>query len=201
MILLKKASFLLVALLFTVPLMARNVFLEFQGGYFLPTNDTFRQIYSKGRALYGPELTVQLCNEKNWYAFASFDYLKMHGHSVGLCASTTVKMLPFSLGVKYFSSIYCDCFAFYAGLGLEGMNVRTKDCLTTGVSEKTKWGVGGIAKVGGHYYLPHNFLIDIFINYSFLDVGSNKCSSSSALQSRKAHVSGTIFGAGLGYRF
>lgn len=199
--LLKKIFSLLVTLSLISTLLGRNTILEFKGAYFLPTNNSFKKIY-KGNALYGPELTVQLCDENNWYAFASIDYLKTHGHSLGLHEPTTLRLLPLAFGLKYFIPTH-ECLDFYAGLGFETMNVRTKDNSINGIIKQSKWGFGFIAKAGAYYYLPCNFLIDLFIDYSYASVGKNAYHNQNGIvfKSTKATVSGAIFGAALGYKF
>lgn len=182
---------------------ATTVLLEFKGSYFLPTSSPFKKIY-KGNALYGPELTVQLCEEQSWYAFASFDYLKAHGSSTALCNPTTVRLFPFSVGIKYFMPQFSEHVDFYAGLGIEGIKVRTKNYYNGNAVQISQWGVGGIAKTGAYCYLPHNFLIDIFIDFSFISVGKNKCYNATPCQQvqiTKASINGAIFGAALGYKF
>ncbi|HLF66892.1 MAG TPA: outer membrane beta-barrel protein [Gammaproteobacteria bacterium] len=200
MVSLKTVCYSLVSLLFVFPLIGRDVIVEFKGAYFWPTDCTFKKIYHKGGALYGPELTVQLFDDKNWYAFASVDYFQKKGHSIGLCEPTKVRLIPVALGLKYFVPVCDDRIDLYAGLGLEWVNVRTKNCSQAVVSKQSDWGLGGIAKVGAYYHLPHHFLIDTFINYHYAKVGSNDCWCH-GFESRKANVSGAIFGVGLGYNF
>ena len=185
------------------PIYARDVILEFKAAYFLPTDSVFKQIYHNGSALYGPEVTVQLCNNKNWYGFASIDYFQKKGHSIGLCDSTKVSLLPLGIGLKYFVPTFCDRFDFYLGLGFQPVYVRTKNCVECVSTKQSRWGFGGIAKAGTYWYLPHNFVIDLFVDYSFVKVGcKNSCQPcSGTIIPRKADISGAIFGLGLGYRF
>ncbi len=201
MVLLKKVSLVLSAFLLSFPLVGRNTILEFRGAYFLPIGHIFKDIYN-GSALYGPELTLQCCKEGNLYAFASVNYLNTKGHSIGAQNPTTVTLLPLTFGAKYFMPLFCEKIDVYLGLGFEAMRVHTKDVLPDLVSKKSKWGFGGITKIGAYCYLPYNFLIDIFIDYSFIKAGSNSIMQpSTGFQSIKANVSGVIFGGGLGYRF
>lgn len=188
-------------LVVAVPLTARNTILEFKGACQVPTNSTFRDIYGHAGALYGPELTVQLKEDKPWHAFASFDYFRKNGHSIGLCEPTTVKLLQFALGLKYFKSVRDGKADLYAGLAFEPVNMRTINCIQSVELRTSQWGFGGLAKIGAYYYLPRNFVFDFFIDYSFARVGSNDCNSCTGLQSVKANVSGAIFGIGLGYNF
>ena len=188
----------LLGLFLIAPLAGRDVFLEFKGAYFHPTGSCFKELFSSGAALFGPELTVQLCENRDWYLFASFDYLKKNGHSIGLCSQTRVQLYPIAFGAKYFVSM-CDCFDLYGGLGFQAVKVRTQDCAVGALPTISKWGYGGIAKFGGYYYLPHNFFLDVFVDYSFVKAGKNRVCN--GLQLLKADVSGVIVGAAIGYRF
>ncbi len=188
-----------ILLLVTNSISARDVILEFKGAYFLPTNDIFKSMFHRGGALYGPELTVQLCPESCLYGFASVDYLKAHGRSIGECDPTNVQLIPLAFGLKYFIPQWYDCVDFYLGLGFQAIDVRTKNCIAGSVTRFTNWGFGGIAKAGSYWYLPCNFVIDIFVDYSFVKV--DRCGSSPCLDFPKANISGAIFGVGLGYKF
>ena len=77
-----------------------------------------------------------------------------------------------------------------------------KNHSTAVIQKLYRWGFGGIAKVGAYYHLPHNFVIDFFIDYSFLKVGKNhRTLTPPGIRLIKADVSGAIFGVGLGYKF
>lgn len=178
------------------PLFCRDVILEFKGAYFLPTNPVFKDLY-KGSALYGPELTVQLCENKNWYAFASIDYFKQKGRFLSRADSTNLKLLSLAVGIKYFVPIY-HCINFYLGLGFRLVYVRTKNRRAFVVSKNSEWGYGGIVKLGTDIHLPKNFLLNLFIDYSF--VWANNFYGHTVSCS-KSNMSGAIFGVGLGYNF
>lgn len=192
----------LVSLFFMMPLFGRDVILEFKAAYFLPTNSDFRHIYH-GSALYGPELTVQLCNARNWYAFASIDYFQKKGRSCGLGDCTKVSLLPLGIGLKYFIPTCYDKADFYVGLGFQPEWVRTKDSSAFVVPKLSRWAFGGIAKTGMYCHLPCNFLIDLFVDYSFAWVpkGDNCKACTGSVVPLRANVSGAVFGVGLGYRF
>lgn len=177
-------------------LFCRDVILEFKGAYFLPTNSTFRDQF-KGSALYGPELTVQLKNDKNWYAFASIDYYKQKGKFLSIADSTKLKLLPLAIGIKYFVPIR-DRANFYLGLGFQPVHVRKKISRAFVVSKNSTWGLGGIGKLGMYINAPCNFVFDFFFDYSF--VWANNFYGPTVSRS-KSNVNGAIFGAALGYRF
>ena len=196
----KKNYFLITLLLVTSSLACRDILLEFKGAYFLGTNSIFRKIYDHGGALYGPEVTFNLGCHENLYGFASIDVLQKHGRSIGLCSPTKVTLIPLGLGLKYLIPF---CYGdFYVGLGIQPTYVRTKDCSPYVIPKNSKWGCGGIAKIGTFFDLPHNLLLDIFIDQSFVTVPFHKCKAPTGFVSpRKAKVSGTSFGVGFGYRF
>ena len=191
----------LVAIALHVPLAAHDVIVEFKAAYFRATDSCFRAIYGNGAALFGPEVTFSLCGDSDWYGFASVDYLKKSGHSVGLCDPTTVRMVPLAFGLKYFKPV--GCADLYAGLGFQPTHLKTNNCSPTVVQQTSQWCLGGIAKFGAYVDVRCNFVLDFFVDYSFVKAGCPKlCPSISAsLISLKANLSGVIFGVGFGYRF
>ena len=78
----------------------------------------------------------------------------------------------------------------YLGLGIEPTYLTST---SSGCTKCTQVGLGGIAKVGAYFELPHNFFIDLFADYSFVGLDDNR--------SNIPNPSGFIFGAGIGYRF
>lgn len=178
---------------------ARDMVLEFKAAAFVSTSETFRDIYGTAAAIYGPEFSVQLKEESAWYFFASIDYLSKKGHSIGLCEPTKVRFVPLGVGIKYVAHAF-NCLDLYAGLGFQPINVRTTNCIDSIQQVDSTWAFGGIAKFGAWYHLPHHFLIDLFIDYSFAKVKNNTlCATSSDCS--KTNIGGAIIGAGLGYRF
>ncbi len=186
------------------PLVGRNIILEFKGAYLLPTSSAFKEIYESGSGLFGPEVTVQLLDDnQHWYGFASFDYFHKKGYSTGLSEVTKVSLIPLALGVKYLKPIRNDKIDLYGGFGFQAVDVRTKNYSQFVTSKLSQWGFGVITKVGAFYHLPHNFLLDLFFDYSFAKAGNNGygCENINDIASVKANVSGAIFGIGLGYNF
>jgi len=180
-----------------IPLFSRDVLFEFKGAGFFPTDSCTRNIYGNGAALVGTEATFALCENKNWYGFASLDYLNKKGCSVALRNPTRMDFIALALGVKYFVPF---CYGdFYVGLGFQPVYLKTLNCSTNVLQNTSKWGFGGIAKVGTYFKLPCNFFVDLFLDYSFARVNCDKCFSN--VVPLKANLDGAIFGIGLGYRF
>jgi outer membrane protein W len=187
-----------------MPLWARNVILEVKGSYFLPTNSAFRHIYN-GSALYGPELTVQLCDDDPWHVFASVEYFQKKGHSLGLCDSTKVTLIPLGIGLKYCAESCVEDVDWYIGLGFQPVCVHTKNYSEFVCEKVNRWGFGGIAKIGAFWYLSPHVVLDFFVDYSFVDVNCKQVSCCQGITGnvypRKANIGGAIFGIGLGYCF
>lgn len=176
-------------------LKSNDVLVEFKCAYFLPTNAEFRNIYG-GSAIFGPEVTFEFCNQI--YGFISIDFFQKNGYSLGDCSPTQITLVPIGMGFKYLVPF---CFGdFYVGLGFQPTVVQITNCSPFVIPEQSEWSFGGIAKVGTYFNLPYDLFLDIFIDYSFLNVCfNNGCGG--AIVPSKAHLSGTLFGAGLGYRF
>lgn len=195
-------TFILSASIYCKNTFCKNILLEFKAASFFPTNSCTKDIYGKAAGLFGSELTFQLCENKNWYGFASVDFLSKSGHSIGLCNYTKLDIVPFGLGLKYFVPFgYKNCYLgdFYLGLGVQPLYLKTSDCLNNITTITSRWGCGGIAKIGSYFYLPCNFFIDLFFDYSFVNVKAKNCSE--FIIPQKADLNGAILGVGIGYMF
>lgn len=178
------------------PLYCTDVLLEFKAAGFFPTNSCVKKIYGKGAVLYGPEVTAQLCDTQ-WYGFASVDFLSKKGHSIGLCERTKMSVALLAFGAKYFVPF---CYGdFYVGLGFSPVHLKTRNCSLFVAPTTSKWGFGGVAKVGAYFDLRCNYFLDLFIDYNFTKVGCQRCLQS--VIPLKAKLNGVIVGFGLGYRF
>ena len=90
----------------------------------------------------------------------------------------------------------------YAGLGFQPISLQTNNHSPYVIQMTHEWGFGGIAKFGTYIDLPHNLVLDIFADYSFVKVNKLRTEFSVGyIQQTKANLSGFILGAGIGYRF
>ncbi len=176
-------------------LTAHDVILEAKGAYFLATDKTFRNIYNNGGGIYGGELTFKM--HKHWYGFASADFFRKCGKTCTFCSPTKTSITNLALGVKYMMPF--DHGDVYFGLGLMPIHLKDRDCSPFVDPVQCKWGCGGIGKIGAYFDMPHNFTFNVFYNYSFAHIGCIK--HCHVVEPRKADLSGSWFGVGLGYRF
>ena len=179
----------------------RDVIVEIKGAAFVPTSCRFKEIYGKKAGEVGGEVTFQLapCND-HWYGFASVDYFQHCGKSIGLGNPTKVEVVPLALGLKYlFPCWYGD---FYVGLGFQPTHVKMINDSPFVAPCTAQWGMGGIAKFGAYFDVWCNWVLDLFVDYSFVDVHCKKlCNAPAFVVPLKAKVDGVVVGAGLGYRF
>lgn len=179
-----------------VPLEARDILVEFKTAYFSSSESRVKKIYGTGAVMYGPEVSFKLCGDRNWYGFAAVNYLSKNGRSIGFCNKTSMQLVPISLGLKYFIPV---CWGdWYAGLGFQALNLTTKNCSQFVNKCTSKWGFGGVAKVGALFNLSCDWFLDFFIDYNFIKIGREACCKTVPL---KVNLDGALFGAGLGYRF
>lgn len=193
----KKIIVCLALVMSFVPLCARHdVIVEGKAAYFFPTNSRFRDIYGNGSGQYGAEVTFRLFRQL--YGFTSADFFNKKGKSINFCNSTTVNIINVGIGLKYLVPF---CVGdFYVGLGALPTRLHTTDCSPYVIKNRTKWGCGGIAKVGAYFDLPKSFVIDVFADYSFVKIPFNCCPKLN-LAGHSAHANGLSVGAGVGYRF
>lgn len=213
-----------ILVLFLAPLsiITRDLIFEFKTGAFLPVDCDYRNIYGTASVFYNPEFTLQVVEEKPWYIFMSAAYTSKEGNSIGFCTPTKVEIIPLGLGLKYFFPFRYG--NFYLGLGWQPAYLRTFNCSDFVARNTAKWGQGGIGKFGVYFDLPHNFRIDLFADYSFVNVGcgqgnccdtscvtscatsaccpvQNSCCSDNFIVPVKANISGGLLGIGIGYCF
>ena len=175
----------------------KDIILEFKGAYFQPTNKTFKDIYH-GSALFGPEVTFRII--KGFYGFASIDYFTKKGESIGFCTPTRAHFLPLGIGLKYLWRVK-KIVDIYLGLGFTPTHLKTKNDSPYVPEEIHGWGFGGIAKIGVFVELPHHFMLDFFVDYSFVKVKPKTSCNINNIPLHTANLNGVVIGGGLGYRF
>jgi hypothetical protein len=182
---------------FSLYALCNQVLLEFKAAAFIPTHKLVRSLYGNVSALGGPEVTFQFSEDSNWYGFASLDVLRKKGKSIGLCDPTRMRAIPVAVGIKYF--VPCYSADFYIGAGVQAMHLKTINNSPFVVHKTAKWGGGALVKIGSYIYLPCNFFIDLFFDYSISRIGCDK-RITCAIPLR-AKLDGAIFGLGVGYSF
>ena len=167
---------------------------EAKAAYFYPTHHRFRDIHSGG-GLYSIEASMQTWDQL--YSWASVGYFQESGSSIGEKRKTKIQMVPLTLGLKYI--LPTKCLSPYLGAGLLVSYVDIRNHSPYVRKKDSKWGVGGICKLGCLADISQSFFIDVFCDYSYLKVTFGD--HHQKVLRHKTDLSGLSFGGGLGYRF
>lgn len=165
-----------------------DVLLEAKAACFLSTDNIFNNIYRQGVGIYGAELTCRAYH--HLYAFVSADFSSKKGEILNFCSPHKATTVNLGVGLKYlFPFCYGD---FYLGLGALPTHMHTKKCSPCVKLNYSRWGCGGIAKMGAFFNVAPHLLLDVYFDYSFVKM---------PFSSRHVNMDGCWFGAALGYRF
>jgi hypothetical protein len=110
-----------------------------------------------------------------------------------------VTLVPVAAGLKYLFS-NADWLDIYLGAGVLGTYLHTKDHSPFVVKSVHKWGVGGIWKLGGLFYLYKGLFLDIFADYSYIKIHFHHTHGGKLVR-HTADVSGVSAGGGIGWKF
>jgi outer membrane protein len=173
-----------------------KIFLEAKAGYFYPASHRFRKIYSNGSGIYGIELNVKAYD---WlYVFASGNYFVKNGHSIGGKHRTKVALVPLALGLEYVH--WKHHLGVYAGVGVTSTYLNTHYHSQYVIHSVSKWGVGGVAKLGLLVDVYKRLYLDLFTNYYYARIHFHN-THGGKLMRNTANVGGLSAGVGLGFRF
>lgn len=175
-------------------LLPNPLLIEGKVGFFIPLNQKFRDIYSQVECIWGGEATYRVTD--SFYAWGSASYVSDKGYSRGFKHSTHVSLLPLALGVKYF--LPTDCGNYYIGAGLQYTRFHTKDDSPYVIHKITRWNWGALAKAGTLIPLCDCVYLDLFAEYSYLQMHFRK-THHGAVYRHKADLSSINFGIGLSY--
>ena len=190
-----KGSLLGLIVLSYVSLMsAHEGLIEAKASYFHPTDPNFRDIYGGGW-IYGLEASYGLW--KGLYAWGSSGYFHQSGLSKGSYDSTHVTFVPCGLGLKYLFTL--DTVDLYLGAGALGTYGHTTNDSSYVARSQSKWGFGGIAKIGVILNIKRFFFIDLFSDYSWMKIHFHN--HDAGVLSNTANFNGWSIGIALGYRF
>lgn len=185
--------------------------IEARAGYYYPTNERFREIYSGG-GIYGVEYRRQMW--QRLFLWTEVDYFYQTGKTdidvetssgSSTCAlkkikpnHTQITLVPCSLGLKYFFNKGPG--QFYLGAGGLATFLHTHVNSKHLVKESSKWGFGGAFKGGFLYHVGKAFLIDLFTDYYLVEAHPHRTRHRKVI-TRSADLSGFTFGGALGCAF
>ena len=146
-------------------LQAWEILPEIKAAYFYPTHHRFQDIHSGG-GLYSLEASIQAWDQL--YPWVSAGYFYQSGSSIGEKRATKIRMVPLTLGVKYHLPL--SRLSPYVGAGLLVSYVDIHNHSSYVTKKDSKWGAGGLFKLGFLAYVTNSFFIDAFCDYSYLKI-------------------------------
>lgn len=162
-----------------------DILAEFKMGSFRFGDKKLRHQYDEG--LLDLQLSSTVRVWKPLYAYMSLEYIGADGRLKGSHQKIKIRMVPLSLGVRYLQKVTYD-LKYYLTAGPRYFFVHQ----WTKHTSQTPNGFGGFVNTGFIYYIDHNFVIDLFGEYSF-----------KKMHLRPLHgnhqVGGLTLGAGIGY--
>ena len=171
--------------------------LDFKSGWFRPTSHILREIYHSGGGFYQLEFDVTVWNGLT--VFTEGDYFTRRGKSLGEGDKTKIHIGGYSFGLQY-NTACASWLDFYVGVGPKFFFFRSIDHNPNVRKYTSKNGVGVVGKSGFYWYLPKNFFIDTFFEYSYCEMHFSGAKNKPTIPF-SLDVGGMSLGGGLGYRF
>lgn len=137
----------------------RSFYIKIKAGYFVPSDETFREIYGGG-PVYGAEFGFPVWNNVIlWMGGESF-YKK--GKLTYTGEETELSLLPIGGGLKYIVEAGGN-LNFYGGAGLFYCQTEEKNP----IGEVSDGGIGYEGMVGSFLRISGGLLIDLCLDYSY----------------------------------
>ena len=166
--------------------------------YFFPQSESVRKIYGGGVNYH---LTLTQNFTTNWDLWSGFNYFSKSGHSLHDHQKTTIKIIPFSLGVlRLFPFCVGDrAIDLYVKGGLKYYFVKIHNHSSFVESHTNKNGLGGVFGIGSYFQAVKGFYFNTFVDYSFKRFHS--IHHKHHAKSYPLEVGGLDFGGGIVYQF
>lgn len=170
-------------LLLSFSIQAKEVILKLTGGYFLPAEQAFRDVYGSGLS-WGGEADIYVW--RNIGLWLGGGYFWKKGRLTFTQEETKIQILPFGGGFKLKTS--SENLDFYSGFGLRYNSFKESNP----IGEASKGGLGVVVMIGGVIRILKDVVLDLSAEYSY-------CRMKPA--DFTINIGGWSVGFGLGYEF
>ena len=172
--------------------------LEGRAGAFIPSSSKIRNIFEV--AMPFVELEGSYRFSSAWDTWAGVGYIFATGKSIDYRTTTTMNVIPFTLGVRHFFSLTCRVDGFL-GLGGVWSLYRNHDYSPWVHQHISANAFGGIATGGFQYQWSEHFLSSFFAEYMYQRFHFNKVYPAHFTYRHDVNMSGTKIGVGIIYSF
>ena len=186
---------------------SNGVILEARASYFYPTAKEFRNIYHNAGVdyqltgsfpvYYGNDVWLQGLD-----VWAAVDYFHKTGHTTGLHDKTSIRIVPITLGLKYFFPALGTKIPvnFYIASGMKYFFVHTHNDSSFLKKNVNKSGMGGVFEAGFTTTFVKHLVLDVFAAYSLKTLSAPSISKP-VVETTSFNISNLNVGLGLGYKF
>jgi len=187
---------------------SNGIILEFRPSYFYPISKEIREAFHNGGInyqitgqfplYYGKDAWLQGIN-----VWAAVDYFSRDGRTSGLNNKTKLRIIPLTLGLKFFFPPLGTVAPvnFYLGTGMKYFfvhNYTDSDFVKRNIDVN---GMGGVVETGFTTTVVEHLVFDVFGSYSFRTFGPPNLSKYPAVEPTVMNISGINIGGGIGYKF
>lgn len=182
---------------FTQPKRARYT-LEGRSGAFFPSSNKMRKIFEVAMPFVELEGSYQFYS--GWDAWAGVGYIFAKGESIGCGNTTTIDVIPFTLGIKRFFSLTRRTEGF---LGLGGLwsLYRNHDHSSSVHQHISANAFGGIVTAGVNYHVMSGLSLSFFGEYMYQHFHFGRKYPQHFTYRHDVNMSGTKVGLGIIYDF
>jgi len=175
---------------------------KIEGGlsYFLPSSHRVREIYEDGGLNYHLNLSQTIFSHCDLWLGAN--YFSQYGHSLAGDQRTRIRIIPVSLGLKYFFPIKIRRMKgdFYLNGAFKYYFVKIHDESDFVDSHTSKNGLGGVLGFGTYLYLSRHVFLNFLVDYSIKTFHASHPHKPNT-EGHSLNVGGWDFGGGIGLRF
>jgi len=170
--------------------------IDFRGAYLRPNSSRLRDIYGEAWFDFGIEGNFALSNY--FLGWLGLDYTFNYGET--LCGNdpTQISIFPLSLGLK--AATRYNRIQPYIGVGPKFFWVWIENDSTVLIQKVNFFTVGGVAKIGSHFFIRDTFAFSIFADYSFAKKKFSSNPNSNIIRDN-LDLSNVMVGASLGAYF
>lgn len=154
----KIALHLLLVLLLSSSVQAKDVIFKLTGGYFLPAEQAFKDVYGSGLAWGGEAVVYVWTNVGFWLGG---NYFGKKGRLTFTQEETRVQVLPLGVGVKLRTS--SENPGLYSGFGLRYNSFKESNP----IGALSKGGLGIVIAMGGVITILRGVVLDLSVEYSY----------------------------------
>lgn len=173
--------------------------LEGKTGVFIPSSSKMRKIFHVAMPFVELEGSCRLCCS-DWDTWAGVGCIFGRGESIGCGNTTTIEVIPFTLGVRRYFAL-CPCIDGFLGFGGLWSLYRNHDHTSSVHQHISSNAFGAVAKAGFQYRMNDCLSISFFGEYMYQRFDFSRVYPEHFTYRHDVNMSGIKIGLGVIYSF